>query len=85
MRYTAICFFFIDDRSPNNSLLEYDVSASCQTEFVPPPEPTVDPNGVEVVYKYEYFPRKLEAALFQLENMRKLSVEMKTSTAGSGK
>uniref|UniRef100_A0A1I7VVQ3 DENN domain-containing protein 4C n=1 Tax=Loa loa TaxID=7209 RepID=A0A1I7VVQ3_LOALO len=70
-----------DNRSSNDSLLEYEMSASCQTEFVPPPESTFNSDGQELTYKYEYFPRQLEPALFQLENLRKMSIEMKGSAA----
>uniref|UniRef100_A0A915Q514 UDENN domain-containing protein n=1 Tax=Setaria digitata TaxID=48799 RepID=A0A915Q514_9BILA len=72
-----------DDRSSNDSLVEYEISSSCQTEFVPPPESTVNSEGQELIHKYEYFPRKLEPALFQLENLRKTSIEMKGSAASS--
>uniref|UniRef100_A0A1I8EJ60 UDENN domain-containing protein n=2 Tax=Wuchereria bancrofti TaxID=6293 RepID=A0A1I8EJ60_WUCBA len=68
-----------DNRSSNDSLVEYEMSASCQTEFVPPPESTLNSDGQELIYKYEYFPRKLEPALFQLENLHKMSIEMKGS------
>lgn len=61
------------------------MSASCQTEFVPPPESTVNSDGQELTYKYECFPKKLEPALFQLENLRKMSIEMKDSATSSGK
>ncbi|VBB28437.1 unnamed protein product [Acanthocheilonema viteae] len=72
-----------DNRSSNDSLVEYEMSASCQTEFVPPPESTVNPDGQELIYKYECFPRKLEPKLFQLENLRKISIEMKGSATSS--
>ncbi|VDP12311.1 unnamed protein product [Onchocerca flexuosa] len=72
-----------DNRLSNNSLLEYEMSPSRQTEFVAPPESPISSDGQELIYKYEYFPRKLETALFQLENLRKMSIEMKGSASSS--
>lgn len=79
-----VSFIFQDDRLSNDSLVEYEISASCQTEFVPPPESTFNSDGQEITYKYECFPRKLVPALFQLENLRKMSIEMKGSTTSNG-
>ncbi|VDN04276.1 unnamed protein product [Thelazia callipaeda] len=72
-----------DDRSWNDSLVEYEVSASCQTEFVPPPEAIINSQDQEVAYKYDYFPRHLQSALFQLEHLRKMSSEIKSTVASS--
>ncbi|KAM3726363.1 DENN domain-containing protein 4C [Dirofilaria immitis] len=73
----------IDNRLSNDSLVEYEMSPNSQTEFVPPPESPVNSDGQELIYKYEYFPRKLEPGLFQLENLRKMSIEMKGSATSS--
>ncbi|VDK77750.1 unnamed protein product [Litomosoides sigmodontis] len=73
----------IDNHSSNDSLVKYEMSTSCQTEFVPPPESTVNSDGQELTYKYECFPRKLEPALFQLENLQKMSAEMKGSATSN--
>lgn len=61
------------------------MSPSRQTEFVAPPESPISSDGQELIYKYKCFPRKLEPALFQLENLRKMSIEMKGSATSSGK
>lgn len=59
----------LDERSMETPWLDVELSASSQTEFTPPPEPMVDSEGHEMIFKYEEFPRKLDPDLFQLDKL----------------